>query len=121
MIESIESPVASAVVRWRSPEVGGRKSGPPSAPVYAANCSFPDALPENSAESGVGSIYSIFIQKVHDLPDGQWLCNLDFIAKALVAKYLLPGSPMLVMEGPVDVVGDAVVVEVFSDRERRTP
>ncbi|MEV1006547.1 hypothetical protein [Streptomyces sp. NPDC049881] len=40
MMETIESPLAEGLVHWRSAEEGGRKSGPPTAPVYMATAVF---------------------------------------------------------------------------------
>src|SRR5690606_4782882 len=40
MLENIENPLALATVTWLPPEQGGRRSGPPSAPVYASTTTF---------------------------------------------------------------------------------
>lgn len=115
-MESIGTPVASAYVTWLPTSDGGRVSGPPTAPVYAANCTFPlggepvlvPGWPATAEK------FSVFIQKVGDGPEKAWLCNLDFIAPELVADYLKVGAQMFVMEGP-KIVGAATIVEVFID------
>ena len=118
MIDSLEHPVASAFVTWLPASEGGRASGPPSAAVYAANCTFAlggerETVPGWAATT---EMFSVLIQRVGDGPNGAWLCNLDFLAADLVAAYLAPGVHMIVMEGP-KVVGDATICEVF-DPER---
>ena len=41
VIRSIDAPAADALIRWLPADQGGRQSGPPTAPVYAADCTFP--------------------------------------------------------------------------------
>lgn len=115
MIENLENRMASALVTWRTAAEGGRASGPPTAPVYAANCAFPlggerETVPDWPATA---EKFSILIQKVGEPSDG-WLCDLDFFAPDLVMPYLVPGALMLVMEGP-KVVGEATIQAVFAD------
>ena len=113
MIHEISSPVAWADVCWRSATDGGRKSGPPTAAVYAANCAFPlgsevDLVPgwPSTAEK-----YSLLLQRLEVQADSSWYCAIDFLARDLVANYLVVGATMLIMEGP-RVVGDALVRKV---------
>jgi hypothetical protein len=40
MMTRIADPLAEAVVIWRTAEQGGRRFGPPTAPVYAATAVF---------------------------------------------------------------------------------
>lgn len=113
MIDNISSPAAWADVRWRSAADGGRKSGPPTAPVYAANCTFPlgsesDMVPGWPATA---EKYSLLLQKLSENADGAWHCALDFLARDLVAGLITPGAEVLVMEGP-RVVGDAIVTAI---------
>jgi hypothetical protein len=114
MIEKIGNPVARAHVTWLSASAGGRTSGPPTAPVYAANCTFPLGSERETVPGwpATAEKFSVLIQKISDCPDGAWQCNLDFIAPDLVAAYLSQGASMLVMEGP-KVVGEATIIEVF--------
>jgi len=114
MIENIENPVAIALVDWLQPSAGGRTSGPPTAPVYAANCTFPLGGERETVPGwpATAEKFSVFIQKVDDGPDGAWICKIDFIAPDLVAPYLGRGVQMLVMEGP-KVVGQATITDVF--------
>ena len=114
MIDNLETPAASALVTWLTASEGGRASGAPTAPVYAANCTFPlggerDTVPGWPATA---EKFSVLIQRVGDGPNGAWLCNVDFFAMDLVTAYLTPGARMLVMEGP-KVVGNATIYEVF--------
>jgi len=114
MIENIDTPAATALVTWLTPEQGGRRSGPPTAPVYAANCSFPlggeaETVPGWPATA---EKFSLLLQKLDVTDTGAWLCKIDFLARDLVAGYLVPASSMLVMEGP-KVVGNATIEEVF--------
>jgi hypothetical protein len=122
MIDNIESPAAIAYITWLAAEDGGRRTGPPTVPVYAANCSFPlggeaETLPgwPVSAEK-----FSVFIQKVDDGPDGAWICKIDFIAPGLVAAYLSRDADMLVMEGP-KIVGRATISDVFEPGDQADP
>jgi hypothetical protein len=119
MIDNLEHPAASALVTWLSAAEGGRASGPPSAPVYAANCEFALGGKRETVPGwpATAELFSVLIQRVDDAPEGAWLCNVDFFAKDLVAAYLAPGAHMIVMEGP-KVVGDATICEVFNTDER---
>lgn len=116
MLENIDTPVATARVTWLAPEEGGRRSGPPAAPVYAANCTFPLGGEAATIPRWPATVekFSLLLQKVGEQPDSTWLCNIDFFAPGLVASYLVAGAPMLVMEGP-KVVGRALITEVFDD------
>lgn len=114
MIDNLDAPAATALVTWLTREQGGRVSGPPTGPVYAANCTFPlggeaETVPGWPANA---EIFSLLLQKVESVDSGAWLCKIDFFARDLVAGYLAPGADMLVMEGP-KVVGTATIEDVF--------
>lgn len=114
MIENLDAPAATALVTWLTPEQGGRLSGPPTATVYAANCSFPlggeaEAVPGWPATA---EKFSLLLQQVETMTSGAWLCKIDFLARELVADHLIPSAVMLVMEGP-KVVGHAAIQEVL--------
>jgi hypothetical protein len=116
MITDIPEPWALATVNWLTAEQGGRSSGPPTAPVYAANCVFP--LGEDAALvpgwPAAGEMFSLLLQKRREQPDGTWLCAVDFLVREAVVPYVVRGAPMLVMEGP-KVVGRAVIEDVFPE------
>jgi hypothetical protein len=113
MITEILTPAAWAEVRWLSSAAGGRRSGPPTAPVYAANCAFPlggeaELVPGWPATA---EKYSLLLQKLAERDDGTWSCALDFLARDLVAAAISCGGEILVMEGP-KVVARGVVIEI---------
>jgi hypothetical protein len=110
MIEDIREPLAHAVVTWVAPETGGRRSGPPSAPVYAATSVFVhggDAEVQPGWPLGADQL-SILVQMTETLPGGAWLCKIDFLARDIAAPMVRPGVVLLIMEGP-KVVATAVV------------
>ncbi len=113
MIEEITEPVANAVVTWVTPEMGGRSSGPPSGPVYAATSVFVhggDAEVQPGWPVGADQL-SILLQATDTLPGGAWLCKIDFLARDLARPFIHPGAVLLVMEGP-RVVATAVITAV---------
>jgi hypothetical protein len=102
MIEDIREPLAHAVVTWVAPEMGGRKSGPPSSPVYAATSVFVrggDAEVQPDWPLGVDQL-SILIQMTETLPGGAWLCKIDFLARGSAIPLVRPGVVLLIVEGP---------------------
>jgi hypothetical protein len=116
MIEDIVEPAAFAVVRWLSPAQGGRRSGPPAAPVYAATCIFPlgdvhEVHPD--WPRGVEQL-SILLAEVERLPNDDRVCKVRFLVPDLAQPFLHPGAEILVMEGP-KIVGNAVIREVVTD------
>lgn len=118
MIDNIESPAAIARVTWLTAEQGGRRSGPPTAPVYAANCAFPlggenEVVP---GWPGTAEKFSVLLQKQDVIADGSWVCKVDFLARHLVAPHLRTSAEMLVMEGP-KVVAHAIITGVAIDQE----
>ena len=113
MIKDITSPLAQAVVCWVTPDMGGRRSGPPAAPVYAAT-TVPVPEDDDGPQPGwpIGENQtSILIQRTATLPGGAWLCKIDFLARDIAELFVRPGAAMLVMEGP-KVVATAVVTTV---------
>lgn len=99
----IVEPVGKAVVRWLTAEEDGRRSGPPTANVYAATSVFfmggdrelnPD-WPRNADPT-----LSIWVQRVAVREDGSWLCRIDFPFRDLAIPYIAPGREFLIMEGP---------------------
>lgn len=117
MIEKIENPIAYAIAAWVSPDMGGRRSGPPSGPVYAATSVFvqnEDSQVHPEWPLGVDQM-SILIEQSGVLPGGAWQCKIDFLARDLAEPFIHPGAAMLIMEGP-KVVATAVITSV-TDRQ----
>jgi hypothetical protein len=72
LMDGLEKPFAHAVATWVSAEMGGRKSGPPTGPVYAATCVFvhggdAEVQPDWPAQ---GEHFSILMQPTEILPGG---------------------------------------------------
>jgi len=116
MIKQITEPVAFAVVRWLSQEEGGRRSGPPTAPVYAATSVFAlgndhEVYPDwpRGADH-----FSILLEEVESLPGGDHLYKVDFLARDLAEPFVHPGARLLVMEGP-KVVARAEIQKVVGE------
>lgn len=113
MMRAIDDPVAIADVTWLSPEEGGRKSGPPTAQVYAATCVFPlgDDATVVPGWPAAGDALSILLQQVDTDSTGVAVCKVDFLARDLARPFLVSGAPLLIMEGPA-VVARATIREV---------
>jgi hypothetical protein len=114
MINNIEYPMAIAVVTWLSAEDGGRRSGPPTAEVYAATCVFPlggdaEVLPGWPA---AGDALSILLQPVEPGAHRSGVYKVDFLARDLARPFLQPAADLLIMEGP-KVVGRATITDVL--------
>ncbi|MCZ3386476.1 MAG: hypothetical protein LH630_05830 [Actinomycetia bacterium] len=121
MIEAIEDPMAFARVAWLTAEEGGRKSGPPTAPVYAATCVFPLGG-DSEVQPGwpaAGDALSILLQAAPTGGKGPGTYKVDFLARDLARQFLHVGAEVLVMEGPA-VVARAVILEVTDSPEQRT-
>ncbi|WP_152627196.1 hypothetical protein [Streptacidiphilus melanogenes] len=58
-----------AEIRWLPESQGGRDSGPPTAPVYAATATFPGSS---------AALHSILVQHTGFLPDGLARANIGF-------------------------------------------
>ena len=113
MIEDIEEPFAYAAVMWVTPEMGGRSSGPPTAPVYAATSVFVhggDVEVQPGWPAGVDQL-SILVQMTETLPSGAWLAKIDFLARDLAGPWIRPGTVLLILEG-IKVVATAVITAV---------
>ncbi len=101
-LEKIESPVAEGVVVWRTHAEGGRRSGPPTAPVYMATAVF--------VQGGEAEIQpdwpvsadqlSILLQETERLDDDHRRCLVGFLVPELALAHLHPGTELLVLEGP---------------------
>jgi hypothetical protein len=118
MITKIEHPMALAEVWWFTVEEGGRRSGPPTAPVYAATCVFPlggdaEVLPGWPAS---GDALSVLLEEVETVANGSGTYKVDFLARDLARQLLYPTAELLIMEGPT-VVARAVIREVMAPRE----
>lgn len=114
VIKEIEYPMATAEVAWLTAEEGGRRSGPPTAQVYAATCVFSlggdaDVLPDWPA---AGDALSILLEAVDTATDGAGTYKLDFLVRDLARPFLHPLAKLLIMEGP-KVVARAVIQEVI--------
>jgi len=114
MRDEIAEPLAMGTVSWLSHAQGGRSSGPPTAPVYAANCTFPLGGEEELIPGwpATAEEFSALLQRTGENADGTWECRIGFLAPDLVSEYLRPGAIMLIMEGPTKVVGQAIIREV---------
>lgn len=115
MIDDITQPIAHAVVAWVPSDMGGRSSGPPTAPVYAATAVFVhggDEQIQPGWPAGANQI-SVLLQETGKLPGGARLCKLDFLARDLAQPFLRPGGTLLIMEGP-KVVATAVITDVVA-------
>ncbi|MFD5430180.1 hypothetical protein [Streptomyces sp. NPDC127084] len=102
MIE-FKEPLAVAEIRWLPESEGGRASGPPSAPVYAATVTFP---------SSGAALLSILVQYICTQPDGTTLANIGFLVPDLARPHLRVGAELQITEGPT-VVAHAVVRELL--------
>ena len=114
MIAEISEPVAHAVVTWVPSEMGGRSSGPPGGPVYAATSVFVhggDSEVQPGWPAGADHL-SVLLQETGTLPGGARLCKIDFLARDLAQPFVHPGAVLLIMEGP-RVVATAVISDVL--------
>jgi hypothetical protein len=114
MIEEIKDPVASVSIRWVSADQGGRRSGPPTAPVYAATAVF--ALGDDASVRpgwpATADQISILVQRQGELSDGSDGAVIDFLAPELAQPFMHRGAGLVIMEGP-KVVAHATVTEVL--------
>lgn len=116
MMTKIEKPLAAALVRWRSAEQGGRRSGPPNAPVYMATSGLAAAGGGAGCPNWSASVdmLSILLQKTAELADGRWRCLVGFLVPELARPHLARDTEILVLEG-AKVVATATVLEVFDE------
>jgi hypothetical protein len=104
MVE-LKEPMATAEVRWVPAEDGGRKSGPPTAAVYAATAVFvlggdAEVMPGWPASADQ---LSILIRRLATDDNGLDMAEIGFLAPDLARPYLRPGRELLVLEGPQTV------------------
>lgn len=113
MMKKIENPAAEAVVSWRSAEEGGRRSGPPTAPVYAATAVFVlgDDRELQPGWPASADHLSVLLEETSVREDGSRVCKVDFLVRELAIPHLVPGGEILVMEGP-RVVASALITAV---------
>ena len=86
MITQLKDPVATMALSWISAADGGRRSGPPTAPVYATTCVFPlggEAEVQPGWPANADPMLSIIIQRTGQLPDGRDLAKIDFLVEEL--------------------------------------
>jgi hypothetical protein len=106
----LKTPLAVVALRWVPESDGGRVSGPPTAPVYAATAAFcPDATTHVGPDA---DLMSVLLQRTASLPDGTETANISFLAPALAEPLLTVGAPLLITEGP-RVVAHATVQELL--------
>jgi hypothetical protein len=102
VIESIEQPMAEAVVDWLSAGDGGRLSGPPTAPVYMATSVFvhgDDASVQPGWPISADKL-SIMLQKIEDVTTWRSRCLVGFLVPDLARAHMRVGTQILVLEGP---------------------
>lgn len=119
MISDITNPIARAEVSWLPPEAGGRRSGPPTATVYAATCAFAlgddaDVLPGWPAAAAE---WSILLQQESG-SDGPRLYKVDFLYPDRVRNFVRNGAELVILEGH-RVVATAVLRDVMDFPARR--
>lgn len=99
-------------MRWRSPEEGGRPSGPPNGEQYAASAVFVlggDAevipgWPDTAERFSIGLNLSGHAMEWNPV-------EVDFLARDLVMDKLRPGVDILITEG-ARVVADLRITQV---------
>ncbi len=92
-----------AEIRWLPESQGGRSSGPPTTPVYAATATFPGSD---------AALLSILVQHIGAQPDGLALANIGFLVPDLARPHLQLGTELLITEGPT-IVAHAVIRELL--------
>src|SRR4051812_21706811 len=102
MMDEIEKPLAEAVVVWRTPDEGGRTSGPPTARVYMATAVFvqgDDARVQPGWPASADQV-SVLLQEVDRIDHHRRRCLVGFLVPELALPHLRPGAELLVLEGP---------------------
>lgn len=118
MRDRIERPVAHAVVSWLSAEQGGRRSGPPTAPVYMATAVFPLGGKRETQPgwpTTADPLLSVLLEEIPGSSRDARVYKVDFLVRDLAIPFLHPGAEMLITEGPVKVVASAVIRDVLAD------
>ncbi|GGK51259.1 hypothetical protein [Nocardia camponoti] len=103
-------PFGSGYITFKSADDGGRQTGRPTGPVYGANARVVGAAPGTFSE-----LVSMLIELPGTVTDGRELVRFGFIAPEIVAPSLYPGAVISVSEGPVKVVADLTVAEIYGD------
>ena len=106
---------ATALLRWRSPVSGGRRSGPPLGPTYAATVVFAlgddqaaaPSVPPDLAEH-LSAVFGFDAPPTHEPATAR----VRFLTRDRVD--LSVGAPFLVMEGPRPVA-DGTITSVVED------
>ena len=114
MLAEIEDPVASAVLTWVPAAAGGRRSGPPTAPVYSATAVFRlgvDAEIQPGWPTAADQV-SILLQRISQLPAQVESVRIGFLFPELAAPYVQACAGFVVLEGP-KVVATGVIEEVY--------
>jgi hypothetical protein len=115
MIDEIKDPVATVSIRWVAADQGGRSSGPPTAPVYAATAVFVlggDASVRPGWPASADQI-SILVQRIGKLPDGSDAANIDFLVPELAQPFMHDGAQLVIMEGP-KIVAQATITKMLN-------
>lgn len=112
----IKNPMAIVHIRWLSTEEGGRKTGPPSAPVYAATAVFRlgDESEVMPGWPATADQMSILVERAAAVADGIESGRIGFLVPDLARPFLRVGAEVLIMEGP-RVVADATVIELLAE------
>lgn len=109
-------PMATAEVRWVPADQGGRRSGPPTAEVYAATAAF---VLGGEAETVPGwpvgaALDSILIKPTSRGADDVDISEIGFLVPDRVRQYLNVGAELVVMEGP-KVVAHGKIIRVHPE------
>lgn len=114
MRKEISDPLALATLTWVPARNGGRMSGPPTAPVYAATAAFRHG-DDKSVYPGwpaAAPQVSILLQRISQQPHETEDHKVDFLFPELVASDVRPGAQFVVLEGP-KVVATGTIKEVY--------
>lgn len=117
MLIRLERPLAVAAVTWLSAAEDGRRTGPPTAPVYASTCLFPLGGETETVPGWpvTGEMLSILLERIDGAAEGrQGRYRVGFLVPDLAMPYLHVGAGILVTEGS-RVVATAVVLEVVRE------
>ena len=104
-----------AQIDWVPASEGGRSSGVPSAPVYAAICVF-DLGDEAAVQPGwpatADLVLSILIQEISRPRPAHSVARIGFLAPHLAEPYIRTGNRIVVMEGR-RIVAHATITEIL--------
>ena len=109
-------PLSLAHLRWRSLFEGGRQSGAPRGPFFAATAVFvhgddEQVIPDWPAS---GEHFSVMLEYIGNVETNEVDAKVDFIAGDLVSDELRPDARFIVMEGRHQVA-DAWITKVFTE------